>query len=99
MNVNKPVVNNASPKMANRFMSDKKELEKYLKVFSQKTVQAIVQARLGEKIQTFSNPRSLSNDWVSFSNIPNIKNKIENHRVCVCVYYEYIDAFTRIRKM
>lgn len=51
--------------MANRFTSDKKELEKYLKVFSQKTVQAIVQARLGEKIQTFSNPRSLSNDWVS----------------------------------
>lgn len=65
MNVNKTIVNNASPKMANRFMSDKKELEKYLKVFCQKIAQVIVQSRLGEKIQTFSNPRSLSNDWVS----------------------------------
>lgn len=65
MNVNKTIVNNASPKMANRFMSDKKELEKYLKVFCQKIAQVIVQSRLGEKIQTYSNPKSLSNDWVS----------------------------------
>lgn len=65
MNANKTLSNNASPKMANRFLADKKELEKYLKMFCQKIVQTIVLSRLGEKIQTFSNPRSLPNDWVS----------------------------------
>lgn len=57
---------NISPKMSNRVASDKKELEKYVKMFSTKAVQAIVQSRLGDKIQTFSNPRSLSNDWVRY---------------------------------
>lgn len=56
---------NVSPKMSNRGASDKRELEKYVKMFGTKAVQAIVQSRLGDKIQTFSNPRSLSNDWVS----------------------------------
>lgn len=56
---------NVSPKMSNRVANDKRELEKYVKMFGTKAVQAIVQSRLGDKIQTFSNPRSLSNDWVS----------------------------------
>lgn len=64
MNSTKTMVN-ISPKMSNRVASDKKELEKYVKMFSTKVVQAIVQSRLGDKIQTFSNSRSLSNDWVS----------------------------------
>lgn len=66
MNSTKTMVN-ISPKMSNRVASDKKELEKYVKMFSTKVVQAIVQSRLGDKIQTFSNSRSLSNDWVSIS--------------------------------
>lgn len=64
MNSAKTMVN-VSPKMSNRVASDKRELEKYVKMFSTKAVQAIVQSRLGDKIQTISNPRSLSNDWVS----------------------------------
>lgn len=63
MNAAKTMLN-ISPKMSNRVVSDKKELEKYVKMFSTKAVQVIVQSRLGDKIQTFSNPRSLSNDWV-----------------------------------
>lgn len=58
---------NISPKMSNRGVVDKKELEKYVKMFCTKAVQAIVQSRLGEKIQTLSNQRSLSNDWVRYS--------------------------------
>lgn len=55
---------NISPKMSNRVGSDKKELEKYVKMFSSKAVQIIVQSRLGEKIQTQTNPQSMPNDWV-----------------------------------
>lgn len=68
MNSAKTMVN-VSPKMSNRVTSDKRELEKYVKMFSTKAVQAIVQSRLGDKIQTISNPRSLSNDWVSESDL------------------------------
>lgn len=64
MSTTKTMVN-VSPKLSTRTNSDRRELEKYLKMFSMKAVQAIVQSRLGEKSQTFSNPRSLSNDWVS----------------------------------
>lgn len=65
MNTAKTMVN-VSPKMSNRDAIEK-ELEKFVKMFSAKAVQAIVQSRLGDKMQTFSNPRSLSNDWVSES--------------------------------
>lgn len=63
MNTAKTMVN-VSPKMSNRDAIER-ELEKFVKMFSTKAVQAIVQSRLGDKMQTFSNPRSLSNDWVS----------------------------------
>lgn len=63
MNTAKTMVN-VSPKMSNREAIER-ELEKFVKMFSTKAVQAIVQSRLGDKMQTFSNPRSLSNDWVS----------------------------------
>lgn len=63
MNSAKTMVN-VSPKMSNRDAIER-ELEKFVKMFSTKAVQAIVQSRLGDKMQTFSNPRSLSNDWVS----------------------------------
>lgn len=56
---------NISPKMSNRVAGDKKELEKYVKMFGSKAVQIIVQSRLGEKIQTQCNARSMPNDWVS----------------------------------
>lgn len=68
MNSAKTMVN-VSPKMSNRDAVER-ELEKFVKMFSTKAVQAIVQSRLGDKMQTFSNPRSLSNDWVS---------ELENH--------------------
>lgn len=64
MSTTKTILTN-SPKLPNRMAQDKREIEKYLKVFCSKAAQVIVQSRLGEKIQTFSNPRSLSNDWVS----------------------------------
>lgn len=93
MNVNKTVSNNASPKMANRFTTDKKELEKYLKVFCQKIVQVIVQSRLGEKIQTFGNPRSLSNDWVSVQITKIVKICVPSVSSAYSVYiYIWIDA-------
>lgn len=63
MNTAKTMVN-VSPKLSNRDAIER-ELEKFVKMFSTKAVQAIVQSRLGDKMQTFSNPRSLSNDWVS----------------------------------
>lgn len=63
MNSAKTMVN-VSPKMSNRDAIER-ELEKFVKMFSTKAVQAIVQSRLGDKMQTSSNPRSLSNDWVS----------------------------------
>lgn len=65
MNTAKTMVN-VSPKMSNRDAIER-ELEKFVKMFSTKAVQAIVQSRLGDKMQTFSNPRSLSNDWVSLN--------------------------------
>lgn len=65
MNSAKTMVN-VSPKMSNRDAIER-ELEKFVKMFSTKAVQAIVQSRLGDKMQTFSNPRSLSNDWVSLN--------------------------------
>ncbi|XP_055324779.1 autophagy-related protein 13 homolog [Sitodiplosis mosellana] len=65
MNTAKTMVN-VSPKMSNRDANER-ELEKYVKIFSTKAVQAIVQSRLGDKMQTFSNPRSLSNDWFNIT--------------------------------
>ncbi|XP_031619961.1 autophagy-related protein 13 homolog [Contarinia nasturtii] len=61
MNSAKTMVN-VSPKMSNREAIER-ELEKFVKMFSTKAVQAIVQSRLGDKMQTYSNARSLSNDW------------------------------------
>lgn len=96
MNSAKTMVN-VSPKMSNRDAIER-ELEKFVKMFSTKAVQAIVQSRLGDKMQTFSNPRSLSNDWVSepFNNKKTHlcitllsfrgkkrRNKNKNHRIIV----------------
>lgn len=63
MNSAKTMVN-VSPKMSNRD-AIQKEVERFVKMFSMKAVQAIVQSRLGDRMQTFSNPQSLQNDWVS----------------------------------
>lgn len=73
MSTTKTMITN-SPKLPNRMAQDKREIEKYLKVFCSKAAQVIVQSRLGEKCQTFSNPRSLSNDWVSENGFFNKKN-------------------------
>lgn len=50
---------------------DKKDLDKFVKFLAFKTVQIVVQSRLGDKIKTDSKTSqfdaSNSYDWVSFS--------------------------------
>uniref|UniRef100_A0A673TQD0 Autophagy related 13 n=1 Tax=Suricata suricatta TaxID=37032 RepID=A0A673TQD0_SURSU len=46
---------------------DRKDLDKFIKFFALKTVQVIVQARLGEKICTRSSSSPTGSDWVKFS--------------------------------
>lgn len=86
MNSAKTMVN-VSPKMSNRDAVER-ELEKFVKMFSMKAVQAIVQSRLGDKMQTFSNPRSLSNDWVSELEIRQKKQQQQQKfkRLCIFLY-------------
>ncbi|XP_061422434.1 autophagy-related protein 13 isoform X1 [Lethenteron reissneri] len=50
-----------SPKELN--LQDKKDLDKFLKFFALKSVQVIVQARLGERIITKSSASSSGSDW------------------------------------
>lgn len=47
-------------------VQDRRELEKFTKFLVLKATQVIVQSRLGEKIQTSSNPISSSSDWFTF---------------------------------
>lgn len=72
MNSAKTMVN-VSPKMSNQ-----KEVERFVKMFSMKAVQAIVQSRLGDRMQTFSNPQSLQNDWVS-----ELKTMHQRYEICI----------------
>lgn len=44
---------------------DRKELDKFIRFLAFKSVQVIVQSRLGEKQKTKSKPFSTVSDWVS----------------------------------
>ncbi|KAM9328615.1 LOW QUALITY PROTEIN: autophagy-related protein 13 [Pholidichthys leucotaenia] len=46
---------------------DKRDVERYIKFFALKTVQVIVQARLGEKISTRSSSSPTGSDWFSLA--------------------------------
>lgn len=45
---------------------ERRELDKYIKFFSAKSVQAIIQSRLGERIHSRCKVQSSGNDWVSW---------------------------------
>uniref|UniRef100_T1IPJ1 Autophagy-related protein 13 n=1 Tax=Strigamia maritima TaxID=126957 RepID=T1IPJ1_STRMM len=59
---------------------DRKELDKYTKFFAQKTVQVIVQARLGEKFKTRSKKFSSGSDWfsVNIEDLPEVNAETKN---------------------
>ncbi|XP_076000001.1 autophagy-related protein 13 isoform X1 [Genypterus blacodes] len=56
---------------------DKKDLDKFIKFFALKTVQVIVQARLGEKIFTRSSSSPTGSDWfnLSIKDIPEVTHE------------------------
>ncbi|CAG5932984.1 unnamed protein product [Menidia menidia] len=56
---------------------DKKDLDKFIKFFSLKTVQVIVQARLGEKICTRSSSSPTGSDWfnLAIKDIPEVTHE------------------------
>ena len=59
-------------------MQDKRELEKFIKLFVFKTPQVIVQSRLGEKIQTSADPQS--SNWVGAIVTVDLTGKITTTR-------------------
>ncbi|KAK1161787.1 autophagy-related protein 13-like isoform X1 [Acipenser oxyrinchus oxyrinchus] len=56
---------------------DKKDLDKFIKFFALKTVQVIVQARLGEKICTCSSSSPTGSDWfnLAIKDIPEVTHE------------------------
>ncbi|XP_019734007.1 autophagy-related protein 13 isoform X1 [Hippocampus comes] len=56
---------------------DKKDLDKFIKFFALKTVQVIVQARLGEKICTRSSSTPTGSDWfnLAIKDIPEVTHE------------------------
>ncbi|XP_033837300.1 autophagy-related protein 13 isoform X2 [Periophthalmus magnuspinnatus] len=56
---------------------DKKDLDKFIKFFALKTVQVIVQARLGEKICTHSSSSPTGSDWfnLAIKDIPEVTHE------------------------
>lgn len=56
---------------------DKKDLDKFIKFFALKTVQVIVQARLGEKISTRSSSSPTGSDWfnLAIKDIPEVTHE------------------------
>ncbi|XP_068612370.1 autophagy-related protein 13 isoform X2 [Brachionichthys hirsutus] len=56
---------------------DKKDLDKFIKFFALKTVQVIVQARLGEKIYTRSSSSPTGSDWfnLAIKDIPEVTHE------------------------
>ncbi|CAH1985803.1 unnamed protein product [Acanthoscelides obtectus] len=54
--------------MAMKFSNqDKKDLDKFIKFLAQKSVQLIVQSRLGEKVSTPCKPHSTGTDWFNLN--------------------------------
>lgn len=58
-------------------VQDKKDLDKFIKFFALKTVQVIVQARLGEKICTHSSSSPTGSDWfnLAIKDIPEVTHE------------------------
>ncbi|XP_067349031.1 autophagy-related protein 13 isoform X3 [Channa argus] len=58
-------------------LQDKKDLDKFIKFFALKTVQVIVQARLGEKICTRSSSSPTGSDWfnLAIKDIPEVTHE------------------------
>uniref|UniRef100_A0A8C5EAS6 Autophagy-related protein 13 n=1 Tax=Gouania willdenowi TaxID=441366 RepID=A0A8C5EAS6_GOUWI len=58
-------------------LQDKKDLDKFIKFFALKTVQVIVQARLGEKIFTRSSSSPTGSDWfnLAIKDIPEVTHE------------------------
>ncbi|XP_006810862.2 autophagy-related protein 13-like [Neolamprologus brichardi] len=56
---------------------DQKDLDKFIKFFALKTVQVIVQARLGEKICTRSSSSPTGSDWfnLAIKDIPEVTHE------------------------
>ncbi|KAM7110071.1 autophagy-related protein 13 isoform X6 [Mycteria americana] len=56
---------------------DRKDLDKFIKFFALKTVQVIVQARLGEKICTLSSSSPTGSDWfnLAIKDIPEVTHE------------------------
>uniref|UniRef100_A0A8C1Q8A5 Autophagy-related protein 13 n=1 Tax=Cyprinus carpio TaxID=7962 RepID=A0A8C1Q8A5_CYPCA len=56
---------------------DRKDLDKFIKFFALKTVQVIVQARLGEKISTCSSSSPTGSDWfnLAIKDIPEVTHE------------------------
>ncbi|XP_057264790.1 autophagy-related protein 13 isoform X5 [Pezoporus wallicus] len=56
---------------------DRKDLDKFIKFFALKTVQVIVQARLGEKISTRSSSSPTGSDWfnLAIKDIPEVTHE------------------------
>uniref|UniRef100_A0A671RSD4 Autophagy-related protein 13 n=1 Tax=Sinocyclocheilus anshuiensis TaxID=1608454 RepID=A0A671RSD4_9TELE len=56
---------------------DRKDLDKFIKFFALKTVQIIVQARLGEKISTCSSSSPTGSDWfnLAIKDIPEVTHE------------------------
>ncbi|XP_038185724.1 autophagy-related protein 13 isoform X3 [Arvicola amphibius] len=56
---------------------DRKDLDKFIKFFALKTVQVIVQARLGEKISTRSSSSPTGSDWfnLAIKDIPDVTHE------------------------
>ncbi|NXS19444.1 ATG13 protein, partial [Mystacornis crossleyi] len=55
---------------------DRKDLDKFIKFFALKTVQVIVQARLGEKICTRSSSSPTGSDWVKSQFLKQLHNSV-----------------------
>ncbi|XP_048585175.1 autophagy-related protein 13 isoform X2 [Nematostella vectensis] len=56
---------------------EQKDLQKFLKFLSLKTVQVIVQSRLGDKVHTRSKPNAMGQDWfnLAIDDIPEITDE------------------------
>ncbi|VEN64800.1 unnamed protein product, partial [Callosobruchus maculatus] len=47
---------------------EKKELDKFIKFLALKSIQVIVQSRLGEKVSTACKPHTTGTDWAALVN-------------------------------
>ncbi|CAK9291510.1 unnamed protein product [Gordionus sp. m RMFG-2023] len=67
--------------MSEKQQIDKKDLERIYKYLAYKTIQIIVQSRLGERINTYSKPFSGGQEWfnISILNLPDVNEQIKRN--------------------